>query len=256
MTKNVKCLITGGCSFSQPNNTDVTWVHHLQDYIQPDKVVHTGIGAAGNGMISRRVISAVTEQLKTYKPDEILVGIMWSEFKRRDYYSIADLETYNLAPRRYYWYSNPTAGYVPEEYYWYIINPHWSDPLTTRFKQNFYNYEDSLINCFEHILRVQWFLQANNIPYFMTEFDYSAFDEFPFARNWKNNSEINFLYNQIDKSQWLPIENCYQWCREKSGKEFARPPDPHPSTAQHKEFANRVIVPYLLEKRMLYDIIV
>jgi len=250
----VKCLITGGCSFSQPNNRDINWVHHLDNYIKPESVSHTGLGAAGNGMISRRVIREVTKHLETYKPNEMLVGIMWSSFKRRDYYSIKPLECNELG-FGHDSYSNPAKGYTQESK-WYIINEHWNDPLTTNFFKNSYNFEDSLINTLEHILRVQWFLKSNNIPYFMTEFDYAAFDEFPFNKEWKDNKEIKFLWNQIDKSCWLPIENCYQWCRFISGKDFARPPDPHPSTEQHIELTNRVIIPYLIEKNMLYDTIV
>lgn len=256
MAKNVKCLITGGCSFSQPNNQDINWIHHLTDYIKPKSFSHTGLGAAGNGMISRRVIRETIKQLETHNPSDMLVGIMWSSFNRRELYSIKHVEHHVLNTSNHESYSNPATGYVSEHSNWYLINEHWNDPLTTNFFKNSYNFEDSLINTFEHILRVQWFLKSNNIPYFMTEFDYTAFDDFPFSRPWQNNPEIMFLYNQIDKSHWLPIENCFQWCKEESGKDFARPPDPHPSTEQHIEFTNRVIIPYLVEKNMLYDTIV
>jgi hypothetical protein len=64
------------------------------------------------------------------------------------------------------------------------------------------------------------------------------------------------LYNQIDKSNWLPINNLYEWAKYESGFDFARPPDPHPSTDQHKAFVEKIIVPYLLDKRIISDTIV
>ena len=91
--KNVKCLITAGCSYSQVPNRDVTWPVHLNEYLKPEKVYYLGQGAAGNGIISRKVIHALTEALKTYRPEEILVGIMWSGFNRRDIYSRKSLDT-------------------------------------------------------------------------------------------------------------------------------------------------------------------
>jgi hypothetical protein len=252
MSKNVKCLITGGCSFSQPNNSDINWVHHLEDYISPEYTVHQGLGAAGNGMISRRVISAVDQCLKTYQPNEILVGVMWSQFSRRDFYSVKKLDCYLISGSHYH-YANPASGYIKDQSNWYLMHEGWTDPLTTRFVENFYNLEDSLINCFEHILRTQWYLESKKIPYFFTEFDYSAFDDFPFRRRWLSNPELNFLYNQIDKTKWLPIENCYQWCRYESGKEFAREGDGHPSTEQHLELTKRIIIPFLINNGLLND---
>ena len=36
------------------------------------------MGSQGNGMIARKAIWAVHEQLKTTPPEQLLVGIMWS----------------------------------------------------------------------------------------------------------------------------------------------------------------------------------
>jgi hypothetical protein len=60
--------------------------------------------------------------------------------------------------------------------------------------------------------------------------------------------EINYLYNQIDKDYWLPIDNLQDWVTNKSKFEHATPGDPHPSTEQHKDFTEKVILPFLLEK--------
>ena len=72
-------LITGGCSYSQVPNLDVTWPLPLQESLGVRYVAHTGHGAAGNQLISRKVISKVIEAIELgHKPEDMLVGVMWS----------------------------------------------------------------------------------------------------------------------------------------------------------------------------------
>lgn len=251
---NVKCLITAGCSFSQVPNSDVTWPVHLNAYIKPEEVHYLGQGAAGNGIISRKVLYTLNEALKQYKRDEILVGIMWSGFDRREYYSTKQEDT-TIVQYGHDVYANPLKIIGPGRN-WNIINRHWNDPLTTAFFDNFFNNEDSLIITLEHILRVQTFLKYHNIRYFMTQYDYDALDVHPHDKSIiNNNPELKYLYDQIDLDYWLPITNCYEWAKYESGFDFARPPDPHPSTEQHKALVERIIVPFLLDKKLVYDII-
>jgi hypothetical protein len=61
----------------------------------------------------------------------------------------------------------------------------------------------------------------------------------------QDHSDIRYLYNQIDFSNFLNVNNCLDWARDESGFDFARPPDPHPSTEQHKAFTERIIIPHL-----------
>ena len=48
-------LITGGCSYSQINNTDTVWCKHLQESLGFRFVAHLGHGAAGNAIISSQL---------------------------------------------------------------------------------------------------------------------------------------------------------------------------------------------------------
>jgi len=251
--KNIKCLITAGCSFSQVPNRDVTWPVHLNEYLKPEKVYYLGQGAAGNGIISRKVIHTVNEALKTYKPEEILVGIMWSGFDRRDVHSKLPLDC-TIIDYGTTEYANPVR--IVDKPDFYIINKHWKDELTVNFMKHAYVLEDSLLIAIEHILRTQWFLKLNNIKYFMTEYDFDCFDQGPFKGDLvKITKDLEFTYNQIDRSHWLPIENMYQYASEVSKYDFARHKDPHPSTEQNKEMVETVLIPFLLENRMVYDII-
>lgn len=252
--KNVKCLITAGCSFSQVPNRDVTWPVHLNEYVKPEKVYYLGQGAAGNGIISRKVIHAVTEALKTYHPSQILVGVMWSGFNRRDIYSRNTLDT-TIIEYGTEVYRNPLK--VVDKHEYYLINQNWDDNLTTFFSKYAYIQEDALMITLEHMLRTQWFLKLNNINYFMTEYDFDSLDVGPINSELvKSTKDLEFLYNQLDKSKWLPIKNMYHYASEISKFDFARPKDPHPSTEQHKEMVETVLIPFLLDNRMVYDIVV
>jgi antitoxin component of MazEF toxin-antitoxin module len=80
-------FISAGCSYSQVPNTDVTWPAHLQKQLDltDEQVIHAGVGAIGNSMISRRTIYHVTQALKTHKPEDLLVGILWSGCDRHNF---------------------------------------------------------------------------------------------------------------------------------------------------------------------------
>lgn len=252
--KNVKCLITAGCSYSQVPNRDVTWPVHLNEYLRPEKVYYLGQGAAGNGIISRKVIHAVTEALRTYHPSEILVGVMWSGFNRRDIYSRNKLDT-TIIEYDTEVYRNPLKVVDKNEYH--LINQSWNDNLTVFFSKYAYIQEDALMITLEHMLRTQWFLKLNNINYFMTEYDYDCLDIGPVRQELVTSTkDLAFLYNQLDKSKWLPIKNMFDYAKEVSQFDFARPGDSHPSTEQHKEMVETVLIPFLLENRMVYDIVV
>ena len=258
MLSNIKCLITAGCSYSQVPNRDVAWPFHLNKQLAPKEVHYLGQGAAGNGIISRKTLYTLVNALKKYKPEEILVGIMWSGFDRREIYSkkLLDCNHIDYGAAGSDNYSNPVRISTKDKNY-YLVNRHWDDNLTVNFMKYAYTDEDSLMITLEHVLRVQTFLKLYNIKYFMTEYDYDCFDIFPYRNELiSNDNHLSFLYNQIDKSNWLPINNMYEYAKEESGFDFSRPPDPHPSTEQNKAFVEKIIVPYLLDKRIISDTIV
>lgn len=246
----IKCLITAGCSNSQVPNADVTWPVHLNEALKPDQVYYLGQGAAGNGIISRKVIYALTEALKTYRPEEILVGIMWSGSDRREVYSFNDKPTEKIS-NDIVSYRNPCA--VIHENNHYILNKHWTHNEYAKTYHSIISDEDSVLVTLEHMLRVQWLLKLNNIKYFMTEYDYDVFAPYAIGIVDKlqiinSGEDLKFLYDQIDFEFWLPIDNMYSYAKFDSKFDFARPPDPHPSTEQHKEMVEKVLLPFLKNK--------
>lgn len=317
-------LITGGCSYSQIQKQDKSWPLHLQELSSIRYVSHTGHGAGGNQIISRKIISTVMKAIELgHKPEDILVGVMWSACDRQSHYSTRFDQNYTRTsilgpqhkedfidlldvpcnlfvdlhnksdedPNQWQHGTNPFSIRDQKNPKHYIMNTHWNDELTSIYFEHFVNPEKAIIETCENILRTQWFLKDKGINYFFTEYDYDVFhytgpfgyglepsehpghDFTPNGNNyggiysvnseciqWPNdytqemhnqhltNPEIDYLYNAIDKDYFLPIDNLGKWAKEKSIYNFARKGDPHPSTEQHRDFVDKVILPFLLEK--------
>jgi|TARA_R110000796_G_scaffold63371_1_gene146529 hypothetical protein len=209
-----KVVITGGCSYSQIKNADETWPKFLLDTLEPEHVGHLGQGAAGNEYISRSVISTVQLALdEGHKPEEILVGVVWSGCDRQLYYS-DNADTSNQARRQemigwgefiqnnlHYldsfphlarlitfadyldrfksganpYSSSPMTIRNSKNMGFYTLNSHWEDELTIGYYRKYMNPAYAIMQTCEHILRTQWFLKSHNIPYFMSEYDFDVF---------------------------------------------------------------------------------
>jgi hypothetical protein len=235
-------LVTGGCSFSECISTDIdTWPRHLARSLPDYTHVSTGLGSQGNGLISRKILYQVSELLKTTPADDILVGIMWTSPDRQDFY----LNNIKLGHNIDGWMENPTSV-IPQdkEKHWIILNHNWCNEFAKQYYSTFHSEIGSLLYTCEHILRVQWFLKLHNIKYFMSTFTSILFS------NKINYPEVKYLYDQIDFDQFLPVSGEYEWCRDHSGLAFPRN-DRHPGSAQHRVFAERVIFPFLQDKKYL-----
>lgn len=241
--QNIKIVLTGGCSFSQVPNADVTWPVHLCEALNLYGV-HGGRGAAGNGIISRLATYNLSELLKTYKPEEILVGIMWSGADRHDMYS--DDESF---PHTEIFYGDDHEVYrnpvkIAGKHKHYIFNSHWTDQSSELFYKNFYDPVNRFIITIEHILRMQFMLKSMGIKYFFTSYHP---DTFPTSTELEN-PDLKFLYDLIDFDNFLRVESCHDFAMHQSKYDYARWPDQHPSSEQHRDFTNQFILPYLLEK--------
>jgi hypothetical protein len=238
---NPNILITAGCSFSTSDGESITWPIHLEKMLKPKIKLHLGQGALGNGMISRRVIHAVTEQLKTHDSKELLVGIMWSSFNRLELYNKNTIphHSVNHGPTHH----NPLK--VAGKKNFYLINCHYEDDTSSLYYKNFYNETYATILTLEHILRVQWFLKSHNIKYFMTLYMQSAL---PIGLNKYesgilNDPDVRYLYDLIDKSNWLSIEGMIEYVETKKFTDIRYAN--HPSTEEHRYFTESMIIPHL-----------
>lgn len=243
-----KHLITSGCSFSEvkPNQTE-TWPTHLANLMTEFKPVHTGMSSQGNGIISRKVIYEVQAKIQaSVRPADIFVGIMWSSPGRYDIFSDSSPPGYDdSSNEELKIYENPTKFVRENENkQWYVFNHNWQK---TYFNSTYYKlYHNEVMHSIltiEHVLRIQWYLKSLGINYFMTSYTNKVFPS-----NLISHPEIQYLYNQIDFSQFLPVEGEYEWCRDCSEYEFPDKHDMHPGSMQHMDFTNKVIYPWLVSK--------
>lgn len=240
----IKLLITSGCSFSQVPSGDLAWPIPLSKILNVDVETH-GRGACGNGIISRTIIHAVTNALKTYKPEELLVGIMWSGTERTEFYKPQPDIEFN----KFYggtFYSNPQ--FVVGHPNYILVTEGWEDELSKMWYKNFYSKEHGIIIAYEHILRTEWFLKMHNIKYFMTGYSYDSYPVPGFKT--EEDLEVKFIMEQVDYDNWLSVRNMDDWCR-KLGLPYRHKDDFHPSSAMHKRFVDEVIVPHLKMKGIL-----
>jgi len=231
-------LITGGCSFSDIRLTK-TWPKWLAEAYGAN-LTSTGLSSTGNGFISRRVYHAVHEKLKTTDPKDILVGIMWSGPSRMEFYD----NFYNPLPNKDGWIENPVVWPEGDKGGWTIMNAWWKIKLARLYYHYFYNEISSQIHTLEHILRLQNYLKSKNIKYFMSVYHDEVF-------RVKDHPQLDWLYEQIDWSHFLPGTSCYHWCKEKSGLPLPIEPHggfAHPSADQHAVYTKLVIKKFLRKK--------
>lgn len=232
----MRVLVTGGCSFSECISPWIdTWPRHLAKNLPDYQHISIAMSSQGNGLISRRIIYQITELLKHHSPDDLLVGIMWSGPSRYEVY-----KSYTPAKIKEDLQENPTNFVAGSDGSWTILNHNWDDDTSKTYYKYFYDHIGGLVNTYEHILRVQWFLNLHNIKYFMSTYTDEVFPDIG-----KNHPSTKHLYDQIDFARFLNVKGEYEWCRDYSGLDFPTPGDNHPSSEQHKKFTKQVILPFL-----------
>jgi hypothetical protein len=254
----INYFISTGCSFTEVPmkefhkdtyvNTDAyphyafSWPVHVNNILK-SKPCYKGKGGSGNGIISRTTIYEVNKALRTYKPEELLVGIMWSGAYRHEIYSSNMHNSYHAIDNNVKNQNNPAS--IGRGYKYYKVMPYWDDELSKMYYKNIYDEVGSYIETIEHILRVQWFLKNHNIKYFMTTYFPEVFPKD------KNHEDIKYLYDMIDFDNFLDVDSEYEWCARyqnpKTWDDHGHA-HPHPHTKQHKAFAEQVIIPHLQKK--------
>lgn len=257
-----KYFISTGCSFTEIPHMELfgvtdpifdmedmhrsySWPVHLTKYLQCTPQ-YKGKGASGNGIISRTTIYEVLDALKTYKPEDILVGVMWSGAYRQEVYAVNPrLQHHSLfagVPNQ----SNPAS--VGGEFNFYKVMPYWEDELSTVYYRDFYDEVWAHAQTLEHILRVQWFLKNYNIRYFMTSYYPNVF---PKTNEIMNHPDVKYLYDAIDFNNFLDVDSEFEWCARRQKPEtwdLTKSKNAHPHTKQHKAFTDNVIIPHLQKK--------
>lgn len=261
-----KILITSGCSFTETTHKDpdfwFTWPVWLFDKLKNhrfDTWQNSAMGSQGNGLISRGVFYNVCKALEKYDPADILVGVMWSGSTRLDY-RCSDPKMLSWgSTNQDGWIENPTQFVKDADKFWVIMNNGWQNEEARLYHKYFFDFVGSTIYSIEHILRLQLFLESKRVPYFFTNFaDHNIIPKDGFT---ENHPEISYLYKQIDVSKYLPVTSMHRWCYEHSSTREqwklehlyngVWSPWIHPRKIQHQEFVDKVVYPYLIDKKLI-----
>lgn len=241
---NPKILITAGCSFTQVPGDN--WPVFLRDKLDM-QAFFDGAGSAGNDTISRRVVFRVNQCLtvQKYRPENLLVGVMWSGVSRKAVYlsnEPVDYYRWDNHNSRHWYYTQPCS--VGAENNYYLMHPGYHDQLSQTFYRNYFDDVGLYINTIENILRVQWLLKLHNIKYFFTTYNKDSLDSEPY-KQYNDHPDVKYLRDQIDYNNVLPISNMYDWGLEQ-GFQFDH--TAHPTPAISEAFVDRVILPHLKSK--------
>ena len=247
-----KTLIASGCSFTfEPWNWP-KWVSKEMDW----NLINVGMGSTGNGLISKKIIYQVEKQLKVLKPEDIVVGVMWSGVDRKEFY----IDNARMRNNNDGWSQNPT-NVIDRRNNWLITNIHWKLEESEMWYKNFHTIVGSFIETIEDILRIQWYLEKKNIKYFMTTymdiFDATYKDKHKMSLlgsvgvdvKITEHPEIKYLYELIDKTKFIDIKGCYEWVIEnhplKGMPNGTIVWGTHPNEDGHRLFSKEVIIPHL-----------
>jgi hypothetical protein len=231
-------LLSSGCSFSFKEIEFTKWPEWTSDYIGAEHIC-VGMGSQGNGLIFKKAVHKLSELLKTVAADDILVGIMWSHPSRGEVFVDDYLNAHTTVPNDI---ENPRRIPDNSRSGWAMTNAEWTDKQS----RHFYKYNNDevyfMIRSLEYMLHMQWILKYHRIKYFMSTYTGRVFENL-------QHPSVSYLYDMLDKTHFLPVDGELDWCIEHSTT--AIPNSNHPSTEQHKEFTQQVILPFL---KQLYGI--
>lgn len=233
-----KKFIVSGCSFTADEKNWPTPTSEILDL----ELINVGMGSQGNVLISKKLIYAVEQELKTTKAEDILVGIMWSGIDRHDIYvdRYEKCDMYENMLNIDGWVENPTKV-VDGNYNWLVLN-HWKTDKVAKWYREFHTDAGSTIYTIQSILLTQLFLEKRNIKYFMTTFMNI------FIKDVINNPDVKYLYDIIDFDKFVPIDGCYEWVKRNYSNEFEGVF--HPNRFSSKKFAEEIIIPFINEKKL------
>ena len=232
---NPKYIITAGCSFTQyPQNPKFSnWPGHLSNYLGCEhNSKFIGKMSADNSYIANITLYTLSSIDKN-DYDKILLGVMWSGINRMSCFLQEEPDSYH----RFEVEGNP-VGYIDKKYY--FMSPHWNDELSVIYYKHYYDEIGSIIMSIKNMLLVQNFCKINNIKYFFTEYSYDCVSRNILIKH----PEVKFLYEQLDKSNFLPVTDMSDWIDNNTSLSY-EPNDRHPTTEMSKQFTENVIIPHL-----------
>lgn len=261
---NIKKLIVGGCSFTagdelsdwkghQKNvgiirpRSEKTWANNLQKILfRSAKLDNLAISGSGYGSIVRRVIYQTERNLKLYKPEEIVVCVMWTSILRLEFPTIypnghkqkfLDDEDKFIFTLPYdgdgstKWYANEKARLERRQK---LANEH-----LVRTIVEFYTRRATVDNHIYYPLQqleyLTSYLQSKGVKYYYT----TAFNDLMTLSHRQPNIYYDDMLNRLNLPRLIHVENDMGfWEYAKANNYECAAKADHPLEAAHVKWAN------------------
>tara|TARA_B100001287_G_scaffold269997_1_gene268147 strand:+ start:9509 stop:10291 length:783 start_codon:yes stop_codon:yes gene_type:complete len=249
----MKKLIVGGCSFTYED-----WCWPEQVYKELKKIpsfndlelVNVAMGSNGNDLIKKSIVAQVEKELKTTKPEDITVGVMWSGPDRWSFHSEDKLDANDWGKNGIVDNIHNPRSIVENFNKWYFINAFWDNEHSLLYYSTFHSNIGSIINTLECIIFLQLYLESKHIQYFMTTY-LDIFNPLDFDLDIKNHPETGYLYQNINFNKFLPVDGCYEYLKKNYPEGIPIGKDNHPFKSGHKYFAKNAILPFMLKNNLI-----
>lgn len=228
----VKHLITGGCSFSAGGEY-TGWTgalsHHMKLRNLNLTCNHTGFNSQGQEMIQKKVMLALTEAFTLgYKPEDILVVVMWSGTSRKSWYidnhyiineiisyfpkfvggmsnQFLDMKNQVLNLKYFSTAQSDRFEYNPDGGWYFTVD---GSECKLEFVQQHYLLDRDLPGLgkihtsIENIIMLQNFCDLHKVPMIQQFFMDSVYED---IEDKKDHQIINYLYNQLNFNNMIKI---------------------------------------------------
>jgi hypothetical protein len=284
----VKKIITCGCSFS---DAPWAWNVQLENYFTGIEFENLGMSSQGNELIQKKTSLAVIESLEKYKPEEIIVLVMWSGTERKTFYinnpdiindaknkgfqicgkQLADLKN-NITHKEQITEANGVTefnklgGWFNTNFLYQGIN------LTKEYFNSTVDIINAVHITIENIIMLQHICKLHNVKFYQQFYRSYVYED---ILNNQNNQMINYLYKQLDHSTIISTTGIFEYLRDSierkpatnkwehimnfvfndtsssSDKYFNSREDVHPNQLGHNKWLTEVIIPRLTSDNFL-----
>ena len=260
---SVKKIITSGCSFTEIRFKD-TWPCVLKSKLPDIDFDFLGLESSGNEIIQKRATLAVTEALEKYKPEEILVIVMWSTHDRKTFYLDyhqaenliehwkQDTSTFNVAAQfadLKTQFKNPLViekgGDNPMRMRtslsdgWFSMHNSHNTPFSTLYYNEIHNLTAGINTTLENVLFLNMFCEKQNVRVVNT-FIMASQIELILSSNHQINKH---LAQEFLKLKLIPC--IYDYLKSFNDDELFRPDNQHPNWEGHIKYVDNVMIPYV-----------
>ena len=237
-----KTLLVSGCSFTHNNcDSHFSWGNDLATWAGMD-IVNLAIPGAGNAHITNSIILYIEQH--DLDPAETLVMVMWSGTARIDWIADRGLSKFKHAYPFTYDYDQHNELVLGGSWWQPKRRTHLEEALVEYSK--YQSTHSFALHSWLAMNNLANYLKLQGFEYYFTSIGNTANDE----ELWIDyEQELSELKLTLDKANWIdPYIGDY--CQAHN---LLQDDNFHPSMQGHEKWTREVLMPYLIEKNVLWQ---